>query len=233
MIRLFVEELRVSPREEILDVGCGSGAHDRYLARVTEGMNPITAIDHSAYMVREAPSIARAEGLDGLINFKEGNAENLSFPDNSFDVVMSVTVMEEVNADLMFAELVRVAKPGARIGVVVRAVDLPWVINLPVPEAIKQKVESPGVMGGGANRNGCADLGLYSRFMRAGLASIKMFPYLMTHTYGPQIPYWQSQALAVLTGDEQDEWREAMAQAQADGTFFMANHFHLAVGTKQ
>ena len=40
-------------------------------------------------------------------------AESLPFSDNSFDVTMSVTVIEEVDADRMLAEMVRVTKPGA------------------------------------------------------------------------------------------------------------------------
>jgi SAM-dependent methyltransferase len=232
MVRLLVDRLNIQDGYSILDVGCGSGAHDRYLATLTAGKNSITSVDHSPYMIREASDIAKSQGLSGMIDFREGNAENLPFPDDSFDVVMSVTVMEEVRADRMFSELVRVAKPGGTIGVIVRAVDLPWVVNVPVSESIKRKVEAPGVMGGGANPEGCGDIGLYSRFSREGLRSLEMFPYLMTVTGGSQLGYWQTQALAVLTQAEQEEWRAAAIQSQADGTFFMANHFHCAVGTK-
>ena len=174
-------------------MGCGSGAHDRYVARLTAGKNPIAAVDHSPYMIREAIGIAKSQGLDGLIDFQEGNAENLPFPNDSFDVVMSVTVMEEVDADLMLSELIRVTKPGGRIGVIVRAVDLPWVMNLPVSPDIKQKVEIPGVAGAGVSQGGCGDISLYSRFSGAGLAPINMFPQLAATTDGPQINNYESQ----------------------------------------
>lgn len=132
LVRNLIEELELQPGETILDVGCGSGAHDRYLAQLTSGRNPITAIDQSPYMIKEAKGIARAAGLEGAIDFQEGNAEALSFHDDSFDVVMSVTVMEEVNADTMVAELVRVTKPEGKIGVIVRSEDMQSLVNLPI-----------------------------------------------------------------------------------------------------
>ena len=46
------------------------------------------------------------------------------------------------DADKMLAEMIRVTKPGGRVGVFVRALDLPWVINLELPDEIKIKVGS-------------------------------------------------------------------------------------------
>ena len=52
-------------------------------------------------------------GLDGAIEFREGDAEALPLADEAYDVTVSSTVMEDVNADRMMAELVRVTRPGA------------------------------------------------------------------------------------------------------------------------
>lgn len=231
-VRNLIAELQLKDGDTILDVGCGSGAHDRYLVHMTGGKNPITAVDHSPYMIGEAIGIARAEGLEGAIKFQEGNAEALPFADNSFDAVMSVTVMEEVNADKMVAELVRVAKPGGRIGVIVRAADMPWLINLPLPAPVKQKVEAPGVLGGGVGEGGCADASLYTRFHRAGLAEIQMLVQFSTLHSGPTFQNWQTQAVAALTPGEAEEWHTAVAQVVEAGTFFVGQPFHCAVGTK-
>lgn len=229
LVRSLVAELQLNDGETVLDVGCGSGAHDRFLVQLTSRQNPVTGVDHSPYMVREAKDIARSEGLEGVITFEEGNAEALPFPDNSFDAVMSVTVMEEVNADKMVAELFRVARSGGRVGVVVRSLDMPWLVNLPISNAVKQKVEAPGVMGGGLIVGGCADAGLYRHFSRVGLSRLKMFPQLVAFKQGP-LQRFQTQALAVLTDEEAEEWRTAVAESE--GTFFIAQPFHCVVGTK-
>jgi SAM-dependent methyltransferase len=59
---------------------------------------------------------AAAEGLD--IEFREADAENLSFADASFDYVMSaIGVMFTADHERAARELVRVCKPGGRVAV--------------------------------------------------------------------------------------------------------------------
>ncbi|MBV9325564.1 MAG: class I SAM-dependent methyltransferase, partial [Chloroflexi bacterium] len=94
---------------------------------------PLTAVDVNNYLLREAASLARAEGLGQDIIFREGDAEGLPFASESFDVTLSFTVMEEVDADRMLAEMMRVTRRGGRIGVVVRAIDLPRFLNVSLP----------------------------------------------------------------------------------------------------
>ena len=89
---------------------------------------------------REAASLARAEGLADRITFREDNAEALSLPDNSVDVSLSFTVMEEVDADRMLHEMVRVTKPGGRVGVVVRAADMELWTNLALRPDLLAKI---------------------------------------------------------------------------------------------
>ena len=105
---------------------------DRWLARYTSQANRIIGVDVNKYLLREAAALAMQEGLANIIAFQEGNAEALPFPDNHVDVALSFTVLEEGNADLMLAELVRVAKPGGRVAVMVRAIDIPLVVNVPL-----------------------------------------------------------------------------------------------------
>src|SRR5205085_434716 len=103
------------------------------------------------------------------IAFREGRGEALPLPDGSVDVALSCTVLEEGDADRMLAELIRVTRPGGRIGVIVRAIDIPEWVNGPLGAAIKAKVEAPGLFGAGVVANGCADASLYARFRAAGL----------------------------------------------------------------
>jgi hypothetical protein len=42
----------------------------------------------------------------------------------------------------------------------------------------------------------------------------------------------QGEILPTLPPDAVQEWRHAVAQAEAAGTFFIATPFHCAVGTK-
>lgn len=232
MVRNLMADLQISDGEAVLDVGCGSGVFDRVLADLSGGRNHITAVDYSPYMVAEAKGIAQAGDLEGAIDFQVGNAEALTFPDGSFDVVFSVTVLEEGDADRMLSEMVRVTKPGGRIGVIVRSLDSPWVVNLPISDDLRRKLEQPGTIAGGVSKGGCADRSLYSRFVQAGLLRINASAQLATFGEGLYTAWWEPAVLAAVSDEGAEEWKSAAAQAKAEGTFFIAQPFHCAVGTK-
>ena len=163
----------------------------------------------------------------------EGSAEALPCPDNSVDVTMSVTVIEEVNANQMLAEMVRVTKPGGRVAVVARAMDIPFLMHLRLRAEVRAKVEAPGAIGNVAEQ-GCADASLYQRLHQAGLTQVKMFPQLAAfHSADPTVlQFMQDALLPKLSQEEAREWQRARAQAEAEGTFFMSWPHHCAVGTK-
>jgi SAM-dependent methyltransferase len=230
MFRSVVDLLAPKPGEMILDVGSGAGSLDRLLARWTGGANKITTVDASPYLLREAAALAAEEGL--AIDFTPGNAEALPFPDSSFDCVFSVTVLEECDADKAIAEIVRVTKPGGRVGIVVRAIDLPQWWHLDLPDAIRAKVTPPPQSVG---RGGVADQSLYRRMKQAGLGDVVCFPFLLTldQPEGPIWRYREDHVLALLDADERGVWLEARAKAEAEGLLMMANPLHCAVGTKR
>src|SRR5256885_299932 len=125
MFRTLIDLVAPKPGEAILDIGCGAGSLDRLLAQRLGDANPITAIDVNPFWLREAEALAAEDGVAGMIRFVPGNAEAVPFPDHSFDAVFSVTVLEECDADRAIAEMIRVVRPGGRVGIVVRAVGRP------------------------------------------------------------------------------------------------------------
>ena len=231
MVRTLLEEAQLRPGEAVLEVGCGSGALVRWLARRTPGAHRITGVDINPYLLREARALARQEGLESEIEFRDGNAESLPFSDNSFDVTMSVTVIEEVDADRMLAEMVRVTKPGGRVALVARAIDMPFLRNLVLSAGLKAKAEAPG---GGIAAHGCADASLYRRMHHAGLTQVKMLPQLAVFDRSEPtiLEFMLDGLLQKLSQEEATEWQTAREQAEAEGTFFMTWPHHCAVGTK-
>jgi hypothetical protein len=146
---------------------------------------------------------------------------------------LSSTVFEEGDAELMLSEIVRVTRPGGRVGIVVRAVDMPFWVNLPLEPALKAKVDAPGMIGGGMAPKGVADMSLYRRLHALGLEGLKCFPQLVSVVPGqPRLERYQQQILAALSPAEAATWHRAVAAAEADGTFFIAQAYHCAVGTK-
>ena len=233
MVRTLIEEAELRPGEAVLEVGCGSGVLARWLARRSAGRNRITGVDISPYLLREAKALARQEGLEGAIEFRDGNAGALPFSDNSFEVAMSVTVIEETDADRMLAEMVRVTKPGGRVAVISRAMDLASPMNLPLCASLKSKVEGPGFIGT-VSPQGCADASLYRRVRQAGLTQVKMLPQLTTFDRADPtvLQFLEVGLLRKLNEEEVHEWQAARTEAEAAGTFYMTWPHHCAVGTK-
>jgi SAM-dependent methyltransferase len=231
MFNTLVDYLAPHPGESVLEVGCGAGSLARLLARRLGDDNAITAADLNPFLLREARPLAQAEGLGGRIRFVEGNAERLPFDNESFDCVYSVTVLEECDADRAIAEMLRVTRPGGRIGIAVRALDLPQWWNLDLPEGVRAKVTAPPQSVG---PKGVADKSLYPRMRQAGIEDLLAYPYLVTLD-NPAGPIWRNReehALARLDPEERELWLAARERAAADGLLFMAHPLHCAVGRK-
>jgi ubiquinone/menaquinone biosynthesis C-methylase UbiE len=233
VVRGLLDALAIIPGESVLEVGCGSGVIMRELARRTKGANRLIGRDMSPFLLREAQALARRQRLLDYIDFGEGRAEALPLADGAVDVALSSTVFEEGDAELMLSEIVRVTRPGGRVGIIVRAVDMPFWVNLPLDPELKAKVDAPGVIGGGMSPQGVGDASLYRRLAVLGLEGLKCFPQLVSVVPGSErIERYQQQVLAALTPAETETWRKAVAFAEAEGTFFIAQAYHCAVGTK-
>ncbi|HYW40730.1 MAG TPA: class I SAM-dependent methyltransferase [Terriglobales bacterium] len=99
-------EARVPPGSKVLDIGCGTGHLAGELMR--RGYEA-WGVDFSDAMVRYAREHYDAD------RFQVGDIERIPFPDNSFDGVMSLGVMEYLSADEpALREMWRVLKPGGR-----------------------------------------------------------------------------------------------------------------------
>src|SRR4029453_5711092 len=110
MVQPLMDATHLKPGQTVLDVGCGTGVVDRWLVRHTAGQKRIMGVDINQYLLQAAIALARKEGLEGAIEFREGSAEALPFPGNSFEVPFAMTVIEEGDAQQMLAEMVRVTK---------------------------------------------------------------------------------------------------------------------------
>ena len=108
--------LGVAPDERVLDMGCGSGAVTRTLARRVLPGGHVVGMDTSASMLRIARELADKAGLGGGIEFMA--FRKLPFPDVSFDCVLAATTLSHVpDPESALSEMVRVTRPGGRVGV--------------------------------------------------------------------------------------------------------------------
>ena len=100
----------------VLDVGTGTGLVALAAARVVGKEGSVTGLDFSARMLESAHQQLARTNLTN-VSFVQGTAENLEFPDLSFDAVLCASALFFV-PDMVQAvrEFYRVLKPGARVG---------------------------------------------------------------------------------------------------------------------
>jgi len=186
----LVEALDVVPGERVLDVACGSGNAAIAAARRTWG--GVTGVDFVPALLERARERAAAERLD--VEFVEGDAAELPFGDAEFDVVTSVFgAMFAPDQEKAAAELLRVTRPGGRIGMG------NWVPDGPVSEifAIVAKHApppagfTPPVLWGTENRvqellgDGVTDLRMERRVSRQPFRSLDHYLEIFRSYFGP------------------------------------------------
>jgi arsenite methyltransferase len=111
----------------VLDVGCGVGTTACYIAK-RYGCH-VVGVDISEGMVARSIERARAEGLEGVTEFRVADAQDLPFEDDRFDIVMteSVTVFP-ADKGRAVSEYARVTVPGGYVGLN----ETTW-LKMPVP----------------------------------------------------------------------------------------------------
>ncbi len=108
---LFKEILGDNSGKKVLEVGCGRGSISSYFA---QNKFDCTLLDISSSVIEVAKKIFEETGHKA--NFVVGDALNLPFQDNEFDVIVSIGLFEHFeNLDSLISEHQRVLKKGGRV----------------------------------------------------------------------------------------------------------------------
>lgn len=180
MLTFDFDRLGVRPGDDAIDIGSGNGRHAFELYR--RGAN-VTAFDHSPEDMAEVETMfaaLRDEGEapeDASARVEVGDALDLPFADESFDVAVLSEILEHIPDDeRAIAEAARILKPGG-----VAAVSVPrW---LPEKLCWALSDEYHEVEGGHVR--------VYKADELAGkLASAGMRVTRTDHVHALHVPYW-------------------------------------------
>ncbi len=104
--------------QRVLDVACGTGRGTVGLAQAVGAAGSVDALDLSEAMLDQARTKIEKLGLKDRVRFKQGNAGELPYPDNMFDLVYNGYMFDLIPLDRfmpILKEMARVLKPGGKL----------------------------------------------------------------------------------------------------------------------
>ena len=117
MAELVAEAAKLSPGDELLDVGFGFAEQDFFWVE-RYGLKRITGVNITPLHVEKAQARARERGLQDRLDLQLGSATELPFERDSFDCVTALECAFHFDTrERFFSEALRVLRPGGRIGI--------------------------------------------------------------------------------------------------------------------
>ena len=120
----LIHETGINAYSYLLDIGSGVGGPAVHIGNRT-GCR-LTGIDISDVGVETANKLASGAGLSERVNFVLGDAMDMPFPANSFDVAISINVMNVFkDKEGLFRQVLRVLKPKGLFAFLSGTFDMP------------------------------------------------------------------------------------------------------------
>jgi len=164
---------RIHATDNVLEIGCGTGIFTRKLYDATKAR--ITGIDISEDLLEIARESTSAKDL----SFVRDNAMSMSFPDETFDVVVGSSVLHHLDFETSLKEIFRVLKKGGRMMFGEPNMLNPQIfIQKNVPFIKKWAGDSP-------DETAIVRWSLAKQMRSTGFTSIKIFPYDFLHPATP------------------------------------------------
>lgn len=112
----LVDLCKINEKSYVLDVGCGIGTTTCYLAK-KYGCR-VVGIDSNVKMIEWSKKWAKEQKVWDKVKFMVADAQNLPFDENTFDAVISESVLSFIiDKNKAMKEFVRVVKKGGYVGI--------------------------------------------------------------------------------------------------------------------
>jgi SAM-dependent methyltransferase len=226
--------LELQAGDHVLDLGCGTGDDVAALASRVGPSGRAVGVDFSATMIAEAQQ--RTVGMDLPVVFIQGDAHHLDFSDDAFDGCRAERLLQHApNPQAVLAEMVRVAKSGARV--IVWESELEMLV-FDAPDRAVSRTMQHFICDG--FRNGAIGHQLYRRFRDAGLVDVEarllgraMTDFaLVESAFDLRASARRAADMGMLTAAQAADWITCLEEADRADRFFCAVAGFLVSGRK-
>lgn len=113
--KFAVRRLRINPGDRLLDVAGGTGDIANLMHKRLAGEGDVTVYDINGNMLLQGREKLTNQGMVSGLEWVQGNAEELPFPDNTFHTVtIGFGIRNVTQIEVAFSEMVRVLRPGGQ-----------------------------------------------------------------------------------------------------------------------
>lgn len=230
--KLTFRMLDLRPSERVLDVACGTGEDARTMASLVGPGGQVVGVDGSEAMILEARR--RSQGKQLPVEFVQGDASKLDFPDDSFDVCRcDRSFMHIPDARQALREMVRAARSGGRI--LVYEVDFET-LTIDAPDRIlARKIVNTWTDG---FRDGWLGRRILGMFKDLDLRNVTVVPAtlylqseLVRHTMGEETVE-RAKEVGVISKKEGEAWLAMLEERIAASKLFSTLTGFIVLGRK-
>lgn len=231
MLHEYLDALDLASVESALALGCGTGVEVRELVKQPDFAGKVTASDISGELIERGKELAEQEGVADRIVWQTGDAQSLTFADQSFDLVLAHTLVSHVpDPRRVVEEARRVVRPGGTVVIfdgdyatltfgTDREMDekiiTALIANPRVMRAMPQLLREAGLNLVDSRGWVLTEIGRADFF----LAGLQSFPVLLPKT-------------GVATQDEVQAFVARQMRASDEGTFFAGYNFYAMIARR-
>jgi SAM-dependent methyltransferase len=114
----YFDLLSLKDAANVLDLGCGTGAATRAIARRSDFSGEVTGTDLSHKFIAAAERLANEEGLDQRIKFAAGDGQGDQANDGTYDIVVAHTLVSHVaDPEKVIREAKRLLRAGGKFAI--------------------------------------------------------------------------------------------------------------------
>lgn len=231
----FIAKLSPMPENSwILDVGCGEGSLSREIAESLDPEGKVIGLDVSAEVLEAARLLTKQSNIE----YKEGTATQLSFGNESFDIVLCCNALKYLKDDepkQAMREMIRVLKSGGTL-LVADSDDQAITFNTK-----NQGLTSNIVSAYAGYGDPCCGRKLFGLCNSAGLEDIRVDAITLCETEFDESSAGYAMAKNICEKLESDckfspsdisQWYEGLIDSQREGSYFWSYTKYVCVGRK-